>query len=332
MKRRADHLTGIAAALGVAILILDSKTALIGAQEGITMCIQTVIPSLFPFFLLSILLTTSLMGRRLKILRPICRLCRIPEGAESILIAGFLGGYPVGAQCISQAFEAGQLSSDDAKRLLAFCNNCGPAFLFGMAAAMFGQWWEPWVLWLIHIVSAVLVGILIPGSPRACAAPAPRSVSAVEALDRAVRIMAGVCGWVIMFRILITFSQRWFLWCLPQEYQIFISGLLELSNGCIALYDIDDIYLRFILCSGFLAFGGLCVTMQTLSVTSARLDKSLYFPGKVLQCCVSLLLASVIRGFQLPQLIIIPLIIGIITAVFLRNKQKSGRNSLSVGV
>jgi len=75
-------LTGIAAALGIALLILDSKTALIGAQEGVTMCIQTVIPSLFPFFLFSILLTTSLMGRQIKLLTPICRLCRIPEGAE----------------------------------------------------------------------------------------------------------------------------------------------------------------------------------------------------------------------------------------------------------
>ena len=216
MKRRADHLTGTAAAVGVALLILDSKTALEGAQEGVAMCIQTVIPSLFPFFLLSILLTTSLMGRRLRVLRPVCRLCRIPEGAASILIAGFLGGYPVGAQCVSQAFEAGQLSSDDAKRLLGFCNNCGPAFLFGMSAALFPQWWAPWLLWVIHIVSALLVGILIPGSAQICATSAPQSVSPVEALDRAVRIMAGVCGWVIMFRILITFSQRWFLWYLPK--------------------------------------------------------------------------------------------------------------------
>lgn len=296
------------------------------------MCIQTVIPSLFPFFLLSILLTTSLMGRRVQILCPVCHLCRIPKGAESILIAGFLGGYPVGAQCVSQAFEAGQLSSDDAKRLLGFCNNCGPAFLFGMAAALFRQWWAPWLLWLIHIMSALVVGALIPGSAKDFAAPSPKSISPVEALDRAVRIMAGVCGWVIMFRILIAFSQRWFLWYLPKEYQVIFSGLLELSNGCIALYEIKDVPLRFVLCSGFLSFGGLCVTMQTLSVTSARLDKSLYFPGKVLQCCVSLLLATILQGRFTPSWLIAPVLIGIPTAVFLRKRQKSGRNSIRIGV
>lgn len=332
MKRRADHLTGIAAALGVALLILDSKTALIGAQEGVSMCIQTVIPSLFPFFLFSILLTTSLMGRRIRLLNPICRLCRIPSGAESILIAGFLGGYPVGAQCVSQAFEAGQLSHRDARRLLGFCSNCGPAFLFGMAAAMFNQWWVPWVLWLIHIASAVLVGILIPGAPDPCSPAERQRVSAVEALNRSLRIMAGVCGWVIMFRILITFIQRWFLWYVPPICQVAFSGLMELSNGCIALGEVQNISLRFVLCSGFLAFGGLCVTMQTLSVTSPRLDKSLYFPGKVLQCCISLALASVVQGLSEPIVLFISVLVGGTMAVFLRKIQNRGRNSLPVGV
>lgn len=332
MSRRADHFTGIAAALGVALLILDSKTALIGAQEGVTMCIQTVIPSLFPFFMFSILLTTSLMGRPVKLLRPICKLCHIPDGAESILIAGFLGGYPVGAQCVSQGFESGQLSHNDARRLLGFCSNCGPAFLFGMAASMFSAWWIPWALWLIHILSALLVGILLPGMPARCAPSRPRRISPVEALDRSVRIMAGVCGWVIMFRILITFACRWFLWAVPVEYRVVFSGIMELSNGCIVLGEIENISLRFILCSGFLAFGGLCVTMQTLSVTSPRLDKSLYFPGKVLQCCISLTLACIVRGAAQPAILCGAVLAGTVTTVFLRKIQKSGRNSLPVGV
>jgi hypothetical protein len=332
MKRRADHFTGIAAALGVALLILDSKTALIGAQEGVTMCIQTVIPSLFPFFLFSILLTTSLMGRRLRILRPVCRLCRVPMGAESILIAGFLGGYPVGAQCVSQAFEAGQLSAQDARRMLGFCSNCGPAFLFGMAAVMFDKWWMPWVLWLIHIVSALIVGAVIPGTPIPCASSETQRISPVEALNRSVRIMAGVCGWVIMFRILIAFAQRWFLWALPTEYQVIFSGLMELSNGCVALGEVQDMSLRFMMCNGFLAFGGLCVAIQTLSITSPRLDKSLYFPGKILQCCISLALACVVEGASEPIILCVALLVGASISVFLRKIQNSGRNSVLVGV
>jgi len=197
---------------------------------------------------------------------------------------------------------------------------------------MFDKWWIPWVLWLIHIVSALLVGAMLPGKPTTCTPTSPRRVSAVEALDRAVRIMAGVCGWVIMFRILITFAQRWFFLAIPVEYQVIFSGVMELSYGCIALGEIQDDAFRFILCSGFLGFGGLCVTMQTLSVTSPRLDKRLYFPGKVLQCCISLALASIVQGLSKPYLLLSALLIGAVATVFLRKIQNSGRNSVPLGV
>lgn len=331
MSRRADLITGIASATGIALLILDSKTALAGAQQGVALCIQTVIPSLFPFFLFSILLTSSLMGRQIPLLRPLCRWCRIPEGAQSILIAGFLGGYPVGAQCISQALDIGQLSPNDAKRLLGFCNNCGPAFLFGMAASLFEAWYAPWILWGIHIVSALCVGAIIPGRPQKCTTLGKSVISPVQALTQSVRIMAGVCGWVVLFRVLIAFLNRWVLWYPAIEYQVTISGLLELSNGCVALHELSDWKLRFILCAGFLGFGGLCVTMQTLSVASSKLDKRLYFPGKVLHGCISLCLACIIQMDHW-YILLSALTVGICFAVILRKKQKNSRIMQPIGV
>ena len=78
-------------------LILDGRTAIDGARQGIELCLRTVIPSLFPFFVLSILLTSSLLGSSLAVLRPLGRLFGMPDGAESLLIPAFLGGYPVAA-------------------------------------------------------------------------------------------------------------------------------------------------------------------------------------------------------------------------------------------
>ena len=102
MKRRR-LLTGIGGCIGLLVLILDAKTALQGARQGVELCLKTVIPSLFPFFVLSILLTSSLLGSRIPLLRPLGRLCGVPKGAESLLIPAFLGGYPVGAQSVPEA-------------------------------------------------------------------------------------------------------------------------------------------------------------------------------------------------------------------------------------
>lgn len=338
MRRGNKLLTPVLAALGMGLLILDARTALEGAREGIALCLKTVVPSLFPFFVVSILLTGTLAGKKLPGFSVLGRLCGIPAGAESLLLVGFLGGYPVGAQSISQACQAGQLRVRDGKRMLGFCNNAGPAFLFGMAGALFRSPVVPWVLWAIHIVSALLTAMLLPGKSSASASirPGP-GISLPEAMTGAIRAMAGVCGWVILFRVLIAILQRWCLWLLPQTGQVLLTGFLELSNGCCDLSKLPGQGLRFILCACFLGFGGLCVAMQTVSVTRS-LGTGAYFPGKGLQCLFSFLLASITQyllfpaeeraGIPLP-LLVVTLFICCLFPFLLKN---NSRNPAAAGV
>lgn len=309
---RKQNLPAMFAGIGFLILILDTKTALSGAAQGITICLQTLIPSLFPFLFLSVFLTSSLLGRSIRMLRPIGRLLRIPSGAESILLIGMLGGYPIGAQCVAQAVRSGSISRENGKRMLAFCSNAGPAFLFGIGSRLFKEVWMCWTLWAIHIIAALLVGILTPGGDtRPTTLTVKASPGASAGLRQALQIMATVCGWVVLFRVLLAFCQRWFLWLLPIWSQLLISGLLELANGCCALAQIEDVTLRFMLCSVFLGFGGLCVTMQTFSVCDG-IDSAWYLPGKLLQTVFSILIASMVisREMALPGAMAIAVLCG----------------------
>ena len=317
---------GIGAASGMLILILDGRTAVEGARQGIELCLKTVIPSLFPFFLLSILLTSSFMGRNLSFLRPIGRLFRIPTGAESILISAFLGGYPVGAQSIAEAYKQKQLDRQDAQRMLAFCNNAGPAFLFGMVASMFPDKSAAWILWGIHILSALLVSFFFPSSSETVRLHREQEISATSAMVSAIKVMASVCGWVVLFRVIIAFLSRWILWLFPTTAQIMLTGLLELSNGCCELSAIESLKQRFVVCSTILALGGLCVTMQTLTVAKG-LSMKYYFLGKLLQTGFSLLLsASIAYSLWL----LIPF--GVFFLIFPVRILKSSRNPGMLGV
>lgn len=295
MKR--GNLSGILAAFLMAIIILDAKTVLSGAQNGIELCIQTIIPALFPFIILSGIINSSLLGQAFKTLRPIGRLCRIPKGAESILLLGFLGGYPVGAQAISRAYTDGYLSKNTAKRMLGFCNNAGPAFIFGMLSVVFSNPIIPWMLWAIHILSGLTVGILLPGGENAsCEIKKSEPIPIPKALNNAIKTMSLICGWVIVFRIIIAVCDKWFLWIFPVEMQVAFSGFLELSNGCVMLKNIPSEATRFLYASAFLAFGGLCVGMQTSSV-AGKLGCGYYFPGKLLQTLLSLLFSMILQPF-----------------------------------
>ena len=291
------------------VMILDTKTAFLSAQTGLQLCLKTAIPSLFPFFVLSGILNSNLFGRNLSILRPICKVCKIPKGGESLLLLGFLGGYPVGAQLIAQVYTNESISKKTAQRMLGFCNNAGPAFLFGMTASLFTRSVIPWILWGIHITSALITGCILPADEDSSCKISPKPpITLPNALQNAIKNMASVCGWVILFRILIGFCEKWFLWLFPEEIRLLLSGILELTNGIAALNQLPNEGLRFIFCSGMLAFGGLCVFMQTISVTES-LGAGFYFPGKLLQCVLSILFSIILQPILFQTNIDVPVLI-----------------------
>lgn len=295
MKIRRIWMRGVAAAGCMLVMILDAKTAIISAREGVALCLRTVIPSLFPLFILSGIISGCLLGLRMRLLQPLGRLCKIPKGAESLLILGLLAGYPIGAQLITQVYREGKLSSKAARRMLGFCNNAGPAFLFGMLSPLFADNMTVWALWGIHILSSLFTGWLLPDIKTDSAwLSLGKTISFAESLQNGIKAMASVCGWVVIFRVLLGFCNRWFLWLFPIPVQVLISGTLELANGCVLLESIPIEGLRFVLAGIMLSFGGLCVGMQTLSVTEG-LGTGWYFPGKVLQTILTILLSFLIQ-------------------------------------
>lgn len=328
-------LTGLAAALCMLILILDTKTAISGAADGLSLCIRVLIPSLFPFFILSVLLTDLLAGLSTSILRPLGKLLKIPTGSEAFMLIGILGGYPVGAQTICQARQSGILKSKDANRMLGFCSNVGPAFLFGVVSQQFPDPIHTWILWEILVLSVLLTGLLLPGASTNSVDLKRKPVMTVsQAMERSIKIMGSVCGWAIIFRVVLAFLERWFLWLLPKSAGVTIHLLLELTNGCIMLEQVENLSLRFVLCAAGLSFGGLCVLAQTVSV-AGRAGIGMYLPGKLLQTGIVIFLSVpigvlIVHGFPLKIIAgtLLGLMISLLILPLFRKKQKNNYGNI----
>ena len=279
----------------LAVLILDSRTAIEGARAGLEICLHTVLPSLFPFVFLSSMLVEALISINIKWLRVFCRVFQMPQGSEGMLITGVLGGYPVGARCVGEAVREKRLESDDARRMLVFCNAAGPAFIFGIGANIFQERWIPWLLWLIQLFSAFCMSKLLPPGNncpivhRECI-----NQSIPERLRQSLKAMGEISAWIILMRVVIAIVQKWLLWRFSKPFQVLLTGVLELSNGCISLKEIEKTGVRFILCSCFLAFGGLCVALQT-STAAASVDQRLYLPGKCVQALICFVVAYILQ-------------------------------------
>ena len=273
------------------ILILDPKSAIDGASKGIELCLKTLVPALFPFMIISECCGMLLFGLRSSVLRKLMKPCKLPNGSEIIYMLGLLSGYPIGAKIISDAYNENLIKKNDANHMLRFCNNAGPSFIFGILGSMFSQPLMPWIIWEIHIFSAYLVGVFTAKaeSTNDLSIPA-KSFHFSKTVPAAVKTMGNVCGWVVLFRVILSFFKKWFFFFFPMPFQVLLSGLLELSNGCIQLAEIKNVYEKFIISVFLISFGGFCVTMQTASLIPAGTVKY-YLSGKLYQCLIALILS-----------------------------------------
>lgn len=298
MSKKRTAMIGIFSALGLCIVVLDSKTALSGAASGIELCIKTVIPALFPFLFLTSTINNTLTGMLNKIFAPLGKLCKIPEGAELNMVLGLLGGYPVGAQAVYAGYRAGQYPKDTAQRMLSFCNNPGPAFIFGMVGYMFDSVIIPWIIWMIVILCVLITAWIQPPSHIVSCKKVLHNPSG--SLESSIKAIAKICGWVILFRTFIAVLQRWILWLLPLQISTLLIGLLELANGCATLLNCQDMVFRFCCVCVMLTFGGLCVTMQTIGIAGPLVSKQ-YFLAKTFQMLLSVPISIGVASFVFSQ-------------------------------
>lgn len=101
---------------------------------------EKMIPSLFPFMVLSGLIVRLDLGRAIALpIYPLFgRLYRISRTMCTTLLTGFLFGFPLGAKTVAEQYSLGQLSRLQAQYLLAFCNNIGPVYLLSFALPLLG--------------------------------------------------------------------------------------------------------------------------------------------------------------------------------------------------
>lgn len=311
------------ALLTLLLLSLDGSVARHFAFEGLEICLKTVIPSLFPFIFLTNYIISQLHSAEPCSLKTIGRLFHMPEGTSGLLIPAFLGGYPAGAQNIGCLFHQGYLSKENAEKLLCFCSNAGPAFLFGMVSSQFSNARIPWLCWGIQIIGAWAASLPIRYEKTSIF---PQTPSAPDLMGGTVTAMGKICGWIILFRILIGYCES-FLGSLTPSVKTLLIGALELTNGCCLLSEISSSEMRFLVANIILSFGGCCVLLQTLSVANG-LSLRYYLLGKCIQLLCSVVLS--VPLFRHPQFIL-PMILTISLSLFVK-KQKHYGNPKKVSV
>ena len=309
-----NKLAVTAALSAMACLLLASEQVISCCRSGLRLCAELIIPSLFPFFVLSGLLSAlgfpAMIGR---LLAPAAaRLFRVSGAGCSALIAGLCGGYPMGAAYIERLYKGGYISAREAGRLLGFCNNSGPAFIMGaVGAGVFSSAAAGLLLYAAHALAAVICGLLLrggagekPGSAPSPTPPLPFSAALPEAVSQGLAAILKVCGFVVCFTVftglleaLGLFSRLSLLINGATGAEIhwaraLLTGFFELGSAVGVMKGLAPSPGNLALAAGLLGWGGISVHFQTLSlIADTDIKSAPHFAGRLISAAVGALLA-----------------------------------------
>lgn len=280
-------------------IVIKSDVAAKSAASALATCTGVLLPSLFPFFVLSkYFIKSGGASSAGKLFSPIIRrLFRINGFGGTAFLLGVMSGYPIGAKTAADLFNEGLLSKDEADRLICFCNNSGLLFIIGaVGAGMFASKALGIVLYVAHIAAAVTVGIILGLSRNHCSAALPKIKTVsngnpfTEAVEESVFSLLNVFAYVIFFAVIIDIASSLRIFSiLPQKAVPLVCSVFEVTLGIKKLSTSSDaLSFKLPLAAFMLGWGGFSIHMQTKGVLKNydfRFSK--YLKAKLLHGCIA---------------------------------------------
>lgn len=317
------------------VLAVYAKETSKAARDAIYLCLDVVIPSLFPFFVLSRLTVPFLRSfncpRFLK--RIFQGLIGLPYYVLPTIVLGYLSGYPTGAKLARDMLDDGLLDSRQASRVIAVANNCSPLFIIGtVGAGLFRSVRIGFILLAVHWVSGLLAAVIlnlllkrgrhetdevtavfhgkrIDGSNKGSA-----SALIPAAVEDAAILSLKVSGYIVLFAVLSELLSRTGVfglagallsWVLPkslsaQGIEALMRGILEISSGssAIALSMDTPVVAQLSMVSFICGFAGFSVHTQVMGIMKGTGTHYLVFLlGKFLHGTIACILTIVLLSF-----------------------------------
>lgn len=267
------------------------------AFSGLTLWFQKMIPSLFPFMILSgIMVRMNLTGYFGIVLSPVLKpLFKVSKEGVYCIIMGFLCGFPMGARVISDLYKNAKITKSEASYLLSFCNNIGPIYFTGFVLPALEL--EAKFIYIFGMYGLPLIyGMILSGLSRKKDITEYDNTATVKkedinkdksflihmdgAIGSAIESITKLGGYMILFNLFNLIPAM----ILPQKSLAFCNIILEITAGISRIGKSSPLMILIML-----PFGGFSCIAQTYSIIN-KTDLSIgrYFMHK---CILTLITA-----------------------------------------
>ncbi len=266
------------------------------AYEGLYQWAAKMVPTLFPFMMISSIMVYS--GADLELGSMLSRILKKIYKYSSFglyaIFMGFFCGFPMGAKVVSELYGNDKISKSEANTLLAFCNNIGPAYFVGIIIPILHECGYqntlPFVFGMYGIpaVYGIVMGFLhtdhrASNEIQPQSAQPPSSLAATlkkSCMDntQALIILGGYITFTNAFRIFLDFMP------FSHNSKNVLSSFLEIIGGVQAIYTTTLIPAQKVFwMMTALCFGGISCILQTSSfLEKSALSLEYYLKHKVL--------------------------------------------------
>ncbi len=289
------HLLKIWALVGIAlsILLIFPKECRDGATNGVYLCIQVLIPSLFPFMVLAgFCVQSGILSKTPKVLRYVSQtLFCLPKETLPCILLSLIGGYPIGAKCVKELFDNGIITEAEAKRMSLFCVASGSGFLVTyLGTVMMGSTEIGYVFLVSQILGVIIIGILSQGvkfkksenthikKTNSIKGNVNMTDALINGVHGGIVSCANMCAMVVLFGSVCEV----FVTLLDNHNKImWLTALIEITNGTKILTGLSA---SPVLISALCGFSGLCVHFQIFSILGTlKVPKILFYVYRILQ-------------------------------------------------
>lgn len=283
------------------ILLCFPQAAATGVKRGLAVCSQLLIPSLFPFLVLTgFMIRCGLVhsiGRRIS---PVTRcLFGFSGAAGTALLLSFLGGYPTGAAAVKGLCAQGDIDETEARRLLRACVNAGPAFVIGgVGVGMLGSVKAGLLLLAAHIAASLIAAFTERGRPRETkavpVAAASVGTAVSESVHAATTALLAMCGFVLLSSAALSLVDALGAASLPHPlWRTLLACVCEVTGGCVEAAQSGRAAPFWL--GATLGFGGLSVHGQiAVTIAPFRLMDRRFYRARLLHALLGGCLSAVL--------------------------------------
>ena len=242
----------------VAVFISAPSKYMQSFFDGLTVWAYNVLPALFPFAVLSTLIFKIAPKSKRSFTKTLFGI-----SCDSVFLMSLLCGYPIGAKAISDS----NADTTAATRACSFCSTAGPIFIIAtVGSKLLHSTTATIIIIVAHVFSALLNGLIYRKKQYAELLDANSNFSAQDfgnTVSSSVLSVLSVGGLIALFYMLTDMLKNF----LPQAISgslafSYAVGLLEMTNGIIAVCKQTDVATATVLTSSLLALGGACVFFQ----------------------------------------------------------------------